>query len=242
MTAKAVSAHFQLPHAVRRFPLPLRFAALAGLLVVFALVALRDYRQGDVYRSSRSTVSRLRHLTGRVRHGVGASVQRVCGETDSGISDWLDALHGMALNCPQIPSSERQAIVDSATRQCGSWCVWDLRTPKMTGWHLSDDCFRRFESPHSCDEWFWQRPSVNLEPSNQQTAEVVLDESAEASSPATEAEQPGQDGLESPEVLAAQNEAAEHREVEKQAAGSAKEADVTDFGEVLDDPGELEME
>lgn len=44
-------------------------------------------------------------------------------------------------------------------------CIWDLRTKKPSGWRLTGaNCFEQFTSPHDCDEWLYQKPTIFLPP------------------------------------------------------------------------------
>ncbi|BGP58287.1 hypothetical protein JCM8202_000951 [Rhodotorula sphaerocarpa] len=103
--------------------------------------------------------SALRKLHGKPRFGVGAAVERACGERTEALTVWLDALHDLETQCPHLDERERAQIIENAKRQCGAWCIWDLETDEKVGWQLSKPCFYAFRSPHEhCDRWWFQRP------------------------------------------------------------------------------------
>ncbi|KAK4047104.1 hypothetical protein OIO90_006306 [Microbotryomycetes sp. JL221] len=116
----------------------------------------------DTWRSM-SNVTAM-DLCPELATGLGQMLQHYCPETHEAMSEWIDAV----VNFRLCDGSSKQALIDSAKFQCGSWCLWDLRTRSKRGWRLTPPCFFKFDSTNDndvgsqCDEWFYQRPNVDL--------------------------------------------------------------------------------
>ncbi|CDR46275.1 RHTO0S12e02322g1_1 [Rhodotorula toruloides] len=111
------------------------------------------------------------HAPSTPRTGLSATLERACGETEPHVPAWIDHLSSLEENCPDMSEGERRELRRWAVRQCGAWCIWDLSTPEQVGWHLESRCFKRFDSregPHVCDQWWFQRPKVELAEAHQE--------------------------------------------------------------------------
>ncbi|GAA6016915.1 hypothetical protein JCM10207_007845 [Rhodosporidiobolus poonsookiae] len=100
-----------------------------------------------------------------------------CPSLDAATSEWIDAASDWPV-CGtegEEPREVEEVVGEMGRLQCGTWCIWDLRTRTKTGWHLEpapSACWRRFDerarAPEEsggegpCEEWFWQRPEWDL--------------------------------------------------------------------------------
>ncbi|GAA6008108.1 hypothetical protein JCM10207_007032 [Rhodosporidiobolus poonsookiae] len=172
------STTVDLPAVVPSRPKRPHFASTPGLrylvggtvLLALALYALRNREDVSQWESvmQEKVVSqgRIKQLIGPARTAtLGARVQRACGETDEGATYWLEVVAGELKDAVcegdgRLSREEREVMVDSAIRQCGTWCIWDLSAPSIhRGWRIDNGCVVPFIAPHDCEEYWWQRPN-----------------------------------------------------------------------------------
>ncbi|KAK4330655.1 hypothetical protein RTBOTA2_006306, partial [Rhodotorula toruloides] len=158
---------------------PVALALLATVFLIFRWATAGDEAKREYYEPVPGEASRksgrLRRLSPHApstpRSGLSALIERACGETEPHVPAWIDHLSSLEENCPDMREEERESVRRWAVRQCGAWCIWDLSTPEQVGWHLESRCFKRFDSregPHVCDQWWFQRPKVELAEAHQE--------------------------------------------------------------------------
>lgn len=93
--------------------------------------------------------------------GPGLELQRHCGESEEHMTKWIDGF-AKAVGCEGLDLGSVKNLHQSAFHQCGSWCIFDLTTPKLVGWEFTGGCFLTFGHERKSPCTNGARPSVNL--------------------------------------------------------------------------------
>ncbi|SCV68129.1 BQ2448_250 [Microbotryum intermedium] len=100
--------------------------------------------------------------------GAAGELQARCwlDTSDATAERWTQAVLGGVQCGRSMARGETNWLFKSAKEQCGAWCLWDLRSLDIEGWHFNGRCFKPFapgdRSAQICAEWFDERPLVNF--------------------------------------------------------------------------------